>query len=79
MVAQFTDRHVGKRVVDQGGVEVGTVEDVRDGDLYVEVGADADPDTLSELNWDGVVNQDVHRLPDQFVSNITDTVVRLNV
>ena len=79
MVAQYTERHVGKRVVDQRGVEVGTVEDVRDGDLYVDVGGDADPETLSELNWDGVVNQAVHRLPDQYVSNIGDSIVRLNV
>lgn len=56
MVAQYSDSHVGKRVVDRSGVEVGTVDDVRDGDLYVEVGGDADSVTLSELNWDGVVN-----------------------
>ncbi|WP_255195339.1 hypothetical protein [Halorarius litoreus] len=79
MVAQFTDKHLGKRVVDQNGIEVGTVNDVRNGDLYVEVGPDADSETLSELNWDGTVNQQVHHLPDQYVSNITDTTVRLNV
>jgi len=79
MVAQYTDKHLGKRVVDQNGVEVGTVNDVRNGDLYVEVGPDADSETLSDLNWDGTVNQEVHRLRDQYVSNITDTTVRLNV
>ncbi|WP_178917574.1 hypothetical protein [Natronomonas gomsonensis] len=79
MVAQYTDKHLGKRVVDQNGVEVGIVEDVRNGDLYVEVGPDADSKTLSELNWDGTVNQGVHHLTDQYVSKITDTTVRLNV
>ncbi len=79
MVAQYTDQHIGKRVVDQGGVEIGTVNDVRNGELYVEVGPDADPDTLSELNWDGTVNQQSHGLPHQYVSNITDTTIRLNV
>ena len=38
MAAQFTEQHVGKRVVDQNGVPVGTVSDVRNGTLYVEVG-----------------------------------------
>lgn len=79
MAAKFAEKHVGKRVVDANGVEVGTVSDVREGDLYVEVGPDADRDTLSELGWDGVVNQEVHRLRDQHVSNVSETVVRLNV
>lgn len=79
MVAQFTEKHVGKRVVDQNGLSVGTVSDVRNGTLYVEVGPDADPDTLSELGWDGTVNRQVHELPDPYVSNITDDTVRLNV
>jgi hypothetical protein len=79
MVAQFTDRHVGKRVVDQNGVAVGTVTEVRDGDLHVEVGPDADSETLSELNWDGTVNQQAHHLNDRHVSDITDTTVRLTV
>jgi hypothetical protein len=79
MVAQFTDKHLGKQVVDQDGVAVGTVDEVRNGDLYVEVGPDADSETLSNLHWDGTVNQQVHHLPDQYVSTITDTTVRLNV
>lgn len=79
MVAQFSDKHIGKKVVDQNGVEVGTVNDVRNGDLYVEVGPDADAETLSELQWDGTVNRQVHHLRDRYVSNITDTTVRLNV
>jgi hypothetical protein len=79
MVAQFTDSHIGKRVFDQDGGEIGTVADVDEGDLLVEVGPDADPDTLAELSWDGTVNQQVHRLPDQYVSDISDHVVRLNV
>ncbi|WP_171006610.1 hypothetical protein [Halalkalirubrum salinum] len=53
--------------------------DVRNGELYVEVGPDADPETLSELNWDGTVNQQSHGLPNQYISNITDTTIRLNV
>jgi len=79
MVAQFSDKHIGKKVVDQNGVEVGTVNDVQNGDLYVEVGPDADAETLSELKWDGTVNRQVHHLRDRYVSNITDATVRLNV
>ena len=79
MVAQFTDRQVGKRVVDQNGVEVGTVAEVRDGSLYVEVSPDADRETLSNLRWDGTVNQEVHRLRARFVADVTDETVRLRV
>lgn len=78
-MAEFTDDHLGKRVVAQKGTEVGTVSDVRDGSLYVEVGPDADPETLDDLGWKGVVAQEVHRLKDRYVSNITDDVVRLRV
>lgn len=79
MVAQFTDSQVGKRVVDANGVQIGIVQDVREGDMLVEIGTDADPDTLSKLNWDGTVNREVHRLRDQHVADIDEDVVRLNV
>ena len=71
--------HVGKRVVAQSGNEVGTVSEVRDGTLRVEVGADADPDVLDQLGWDGVVNQEVHELEDRYVSTVTDQTIRLRV
>lgn len=79
MSAEFSEDQIGKRVVDQAGVEVGTVSDVRDGDLYVEVAADADRETLSNLRWDGAVNQEVHHLRSRFVSNVGDDVIRLRV
>ena len=79
MVAQFTDDQIGKRVVDQAGAEVGTVADVRDGSLYVEVAADADRETLSNLRWDGTVNRDVYHLQSEFVSNVRDEAIRLRV
>ena len=79
MVAEFTDEQIGKRVVDQDGVEVGTVSDVRDGSLYVEVAADADRETLSNLRWDGTVNQEVHHLQSTFVSNVRENTIRLRV
>ena len=79
MVAQFTDDQIGKRVVDQAGVEVGTVADVRDGSLYVEVAPDADRETLSNLRWDGTVNQEVHHLQSEFVSNVREGTIRLRV
>lgn len=78
-MADLSDDHIGKRVVAQSGVEIGSVEDIRDGDMYVAVEPDADDDAVSQIGWDGIVNQDVHRLPDRFVSNITDTTVRLRV
>jgi hypothetical protein len=78
-MAQFTESTIGKRVVDQQGIQVGTVDGVRDGTLYVEVGPDASAETVSELNWDGPVNREVHRLESQYVSTVTDDIVRLNV
>jgi hypothetical protein len=78
-MADFSDDHVDRRVVAQSGAELGTVEDVRDGDLHVAVEPDADADAISELGWDTTVNQDVHRLPDQYVSNVTENAVRLRV
>lgn len=79
-MADFSEEHVGKRVVAQSGAELGTVADVRDGDLYVEVVSELNADdAISELGWDGMVNQGTHRLPDQYVSNITDSAIRLRV
>jgi hypothetical protein len=79
MTANFTDEQVGKRVVDQAGVEVGTVESVRNGDLYVEVGPDADEETLSNLRWGRQVHQEVHELRHEHVGDLRDDVIRLNV
>ena len=79
MVAEFTDDQIGKRVVDQDGVEVGTVAEVRDGSLYVEVAPDADGETLSTLRWDGTVNREVHHLQSEFVSNVREDTIRLRV
>lgn len=79
MVAEFTEEQVGKRVLDQEGVEVGTVAEVRDGSLYVEVAPDADRETLSNLRWDGTVNQEVHHLQAEFVSNVREDTIRLRV
>lgn len=78
-MADYSDDHIGKRVVAQSGVEIGSVEEIRDGDMYVAVEPDADDDAVSQIGWDGMVNQDLHRLPDQYVTNITDTTVRLGV
>jgi len=78
-MAEFSDDHVGKRVVAQNGTRLGTVEDVRDGDLRVAVDPDADRDAVSRLGWDGQVNQDVHRLEDRYVSNVTGETIRVRV
>ncbi|NHN59593.1 MULTISPECIES: hypothetical protein [Halorussus] len=78
-MADYSEDHIGKRVVAQSGVEIGTVEDVRDGDMYVSVEPDADDEAVAGLGWDGPVSQDVHRLPDRYVSNLTDSTVRLRV
>ena len=78
-MADYSEDHIGKRVVAQSGVEMGTVEDVRNGDMYVSVEPDADDEAVTELGWDGPVSQDVHHLPDQYVSNITENTVRLRV
>ena len=78
-MADYTDDQLGKRVVAQSGVEIGSVEEVRDGDMYVAVESDTDDDAVSQLGWDGTVNQDVHRLSDEYVSNLTENTVRLRV
>ena len=79
MTANFTDEQVGKRVVDQKGVEVGIVESVRDGDLWVEVGPDADEETLSNLRWSGTVHQETEKLRHEHVGDVGENVIRLNV
>ncbi|MGM0591136.1 MAG: hypothetical protein ACQETI_05800 [Halobacteriota archaeon] len=79
MVAAFTDRQIGKRVVAQNGVEIGEVADVRNGSLYVSIGPDVDRDVTSELRWGGAVNQSMNKLQDTFIADITEDVVRLNV
>lgn len=79
MCADFTDEEAGKRVVAQDGAEVGTVEEVRDGELYVEVGPDANGETLDQLGWEGVVEQEVHQLRQRFVSNVSERTIRLRV
>ena len=78
-MADFSEDQIGKRVVAQNGTEIGTVEDVRDGDLYVNVTVEDVNETLSELNWDGPVSQDVQHLQDQYVSNVTENAIRLRV
>lgn len=79
-MADFSEEHVGKRVLAQSGAELGTVAEVRDGDLYVEVVSELNADdAISQLGWDGAVNQDTHHLPDQYVSNVTDSTIRLRV
>jgi len=79
MTAEFTDKHVGKRVVAADGTEIGTVDHVDHGSMYVEVAAGADRDTLEDLRWTGTVNREVYHLNDNFVANITEDTVRLNV
>lgn len=75
----FTDEQVGKRVVDQNGIVVGKVTGIRDGSLLVTVDADADDQTIQELNWDGVVDQENHSLNDRHISTIREDTVRLRV
>ncbi|WP_129113085.1 hypothetical protein [Halegenticoccus tardaugens] len=79
MAAEFTDAQTGKRVLDRRGGEVGTVNDVRNGELYVEVGPGVDEETLDELGWGGPVHRGVHRLEARFVTETTDEAVRLRV
>ena len=79
MTANFSDEQVGKRVVDPSGIEVGTVADVRNGELYVEVGPDADEETLSNLRWEGVVHQETEKLRHEHVGDVGEDVIRLNV
>ncbi|WP_101294556.1 hypothetical protein [Halegenticoccus soli] len=79
MTAEFSDEQVGKRVIDRRGNVIGTVSEVRDGELYVELGPDADRETLDDLGWGRIVNQEVHHLEARFVTDTTDETVRLRV
>jgi len=36
----------------------------------------ADVDAVAQVGWDGTVSRDVRRLPDRYVSNVTDATVR---
>lgn len=78
-MAEFTDRHVGKRVVDQDGTQLGEVTGVENGRLRVTIVEGADRDTIDQLNWDYITNQETHRLNDRYVSNIDEDTVRLGV
>lgn len=78
MASNFSDA-VGKRVVAQNGTEVGSVVEVRDDGLFVEVSGEIEDETLSELRWEGVVNQERKLLDPKFISNITEETVRLRV
>lgn len=75
----FTEKQVGKRVVAQNGSEVGTVVDIRDGNIYVEVSEDADRDVLDDLRWGGPVNREEHHLRQKHISTITDDTIRVRV
>jgi|GEM_PF-4885579 len=75
----FSDADVGKRVVAQDGGTVGTVVEVRNGDLYVEPAGELDPDLAAELDWGGAVHHHSYRLEPQFVTHVSESVVRLRV
>ncbi|MFC7154114.1 hypothetical protein ACFQPA_01410 [Halomarina halobia] len=79
MPDDFSEEQVGKRVVSQTGEEIGTVRDVRGGDLHVTVEGDVDADLLDELGWDGTVEQDAHHLPGRYVANVDEDTIRLRV
>ncbi|MFB6178952.1 MAG: hypothetical protein ABEI77_04430 [Halorientalis sp.] len=76
---EFTDEQLGKRVVAQNGSTIGKVTDVRHGDLWVTIDADADRDVLDELHWTGVVNQETERLNHRYISTIREQIIRLGV
>lgn len=78
-MAEFSDDHIGKRVVDQGGSELGEVTGVENGRLRVTLSEEADRDTVDHLNWDYITQQETHRLNDKYISNIDEETVRLRV
>lgn len=78
-MADFSNDHLGKRVVAQNGSTVGEVTDVRDGSLWVTVDADVEQDVLDSLEWDGVVSQETQELPDTYVSKVREETIRLRV
>jgi len=78
-MADFSDDHLGKRVVTQSGREIGNVVEVRNGDLYVSIETDSLDETVDELGWEGPVEQDRHRLEDRYISTVTENAIRLRV
>lgn len=75
----FSSDDVGKRVVAQSGATVGEVVEVRDGSAWVEPAPDLDRDVESHLKWDRIRNQEKHELETEFVSRVSDNVVRLRI
>lgn len=78
-MAAFSQDDVGKRVVAQSGATVGEVAEVRGGTAWVELAPDPDDDAVSQLRWEGTVNQNRHELEDRFVTRVTEDAVRLRV
>lgn len=78
-MAEFSDDHIGKRVVDQGGTQLGEVTGVENGRLRVTLVEGADRETVDQLNWDYITNQETHRLNDRYISNIDEDEIRLRV
>jgi hypothetical protein len=78
-MAEYSEAQLGKRVVAQNGTPVGEVTGVDDGTLLVTVDEDIDRDVVTDLNWDGVVNRETHRLNDRHISNVSEETIRLRV
>ena len=78
-MADFSEDHIGKRVVDQGGTQLGEVTSVENGRLRVTLVEGADRDTVDHLKWDYITQQETHRLNDKYISNIDEDTIRLRI
>lgn len=72
----YTDKDVGKRVVNANGEEVGEVTEVRNEIAYVDPDPGMFDSVKAKLGWVDV-DDDAYPLQDAEVSEITDDEIRL--
>lgn len=72
----YTDKDVGKRVVNADGRTVGTVTAVRHGTAYVDPDPDMFDKIKAKLGWEDV-DEDSYPLQRSEVSEVTDDEIRL--
>lgn len=76
MCATFTDDDEGKRIVNANGDEVGIVEHVEAGEVYVQPDPGITDTITSKLGW-GDADEETYTLDTDNVEAVTDDEIRL--
>lgn len=72
----YTDKDVGKHVVNADGDRIGTVTEVRHGTAYVDPDPDMVDQIKAKLGWEDA-DEDTYPLQKNEVSEVTDDEIRL--